>query len=694
MEEERIKKDIDKPTAFLELPNQNFSKKLSEEEILNQKTSFEELGITDPRLQRATEKLNWIRPTLIQAASIPLAMAGRDILAKARTGSGKTGAYALPCIQKLLVAKHHGSLEPGIKILVLVPTRELCEQTTKNFEELMHYCRKEITILQLSTDVSITEQIPRLQEDPDILIATPGRLNDHLKAGNTFISRSLMMLVLDEADLMLSYGYEKNLHSLFQQLPPACHCFLMSATLNDDVERLKKLALHSPAVLQLYEPKAVSKLAQYYITTSVDDKFLILYTMLKLGLIKLPVRTGNVPVPNGKVLLFVNSVDNCFRLKIFLERFSINTALLNPEMPYNTKSNTIEQFNKGFISILIATDSELLEFNEEGKDFDILDKKVLKSERVSKYNRELKDAQKGRKRELKKIMEDTESEFGVARGIDFKGVSTVINFDMPITVSSYVHRIGRTSRTGGLIKGTAISFIESNQTKLLKKIQNFQNRQGTELKEYKFKTDIIEGFRYRVYDVYKAITPTVIKYSRLTEIKNQIIKSKELRNYFSKNPKELQLIKHDSHIQKTRIQEHLEILPNYLNNSLAQDEEALGDFGEEDSIPKKLEKKLEAVEEREKKKLLKQAKKRHTKTLKRKIARKRKNGIIDDKTNEKGNLDSKYDKKGESSKYDKKGKFSKHDKKGGFSKYDKKNRSSGKKSNLSKKSFKVGKKKY
>jgi ATP-dependent RNA helicase DDX56/DBP9 len=189
----------------------------------------------DSRILRAIDKMGYREPTLVQDACIPLALQGKDILAKARTGSGKTDAYLIPIIQKLLV-------KSGLAI-VLVPTKELCLQVEQQAKALLVYC-------------------PNIACTQNILVATPAKLVTMLQAGLDIAA--MHTLVIDEADLILSYGYDQDLNKIMTVIPKIYQCFLMSATLSEDIEKLKKLTLRNPAVLKLQESEEQNSITQYY----------------------------------------------------------------------------------------------------------------------------------------------------------------------------------------------------------------------------------------------------------------------------------------------------------------------------------------------------------------------------------------------------------------------------------------------
>lgn len=330
----------------------------------------------------------------------------------------------------------------------------------------------------------------------------------------------------------------------------------MSATLSPELNSLKNVVLHSPAILKLEEEEedAVEKkgkLMQFYLTLPKKDKNLVIYVFLKLGLLK------------GKGLFFCNSTDGGYRLKLFLEQFSIRSAVLNAELPLRSRLNIIEQFNVGNFDYLIATD--------ESSDAGSSTKKNEEDEEdVSSKRKSRKD-----------------SEYGVARGLDFRHVSFVVNVDFPTSTQSYTHRIGRTARGGA--KGVAFSLVElesAQQSVVLAQVQEDQpgisaTNSHDILKASKqddapaytkqaqpspldFDLNDIEGFRYRVEDVSRAVTRMAIREARAAELRAEILNSDRLQNHFDENPNDLQLLQHDRVSSVSRIQEHLKHVPKYM----------------------------------------------------------------------------------------------------------------------------------
>ncbi|KAJ4880783.1 DEAD-box ATP-dependent RNA helicase 16 [Raphanus sativus] len=228
---------------------------VAEKEEEEKDKSFEEIGL-DPRLIRALTKKGIEKPTPIQQTAIPFILEGKDVVAKAKTGSGKTLAYLLPLLQKLFSDSGSKMKKPAPSAFVLVPSRELCQQVYAEVSSLIELCRVQLKAVQLTSSMPLSDMRNALAGLPEILVTTPACIPKCFAAGvldPAAISDSLEILVLDEADLLLSYGYEDNLRSVTSIVPRCCQCLLMSATTSSDVEKLKKLILHNPVVLTLQE---------------------------------------------------------------------------------------------------------------------------------------------------------------------------------------------------------------------------------------------------------------------------------------------------------------------------------------------------------------------------------------------------------------------------------------------------------
>ncbi|XP_063067713.1 probable ATP-dependent RNA helicase DDX56 [Engraulis encrasicolus] len=505
------------------------------------KLLFHEMGLDD-RLLKAIADLGWAQPTLIQEKAIPLALDGKDLLARARTGSGKTAAYAIPVIQRILTSKQIVR-EQAVRALILVPTKELGQQVQTMVRQLTAFCTRDVRVADISGKADISAQKPILMEKPDVVVGTPSRILAHINAQNLSINSSLEMLVIDEADLVFSFGFEADLKNLLCHLPKIYQAFLMSATLNDDVQALKELVLHNPVTLKLQGSQLPdsSQLQQYSVQCEEEDKFLLIYTLLKLRLVR------------GKTLLFVGSVERSYRLKLFLEQFSIPACVLNSELPVHSRCHIISQFNQGFYDYIIATDEHGLE-----------DPTSLTSSSGKKEEDKGKATQKKKKKGGGRGRQSKDQEYGVSRGIDFQNVANVINFDIPTTVESYIHRVGRTARADN--PGTALTFVSHTELPLLADVESTLTEAETDcaLKPYGFKMEEIEGFRYRCRDAMRSVTKQAVKEARLKEIKQELLNSEKLKTYFEDNPKDLHLLRHDKDIHPAVIKPHLKNVPDYL----------------------------------------------------------------------------------------------------------------------------------
>ncbi|KAI0796043.1 P-loop containing nucleoside triphosphate hydrolase protein [Abortiporus biennis] len=574
---------------------------MPEEQLVDSKATFAQFSnILDSRILRALADLKFARPTLVQTKAIPLALENKDILARARTGSGKTAAYCIPLVQKILNAKSSpSSSDADIQVtraLILVPTKELSEQVTTHLRGLLTYCDKEVSVCNVCSGTTNHLQRTLLSDKPDLVVATPTKALSLLQSKVLSLS-SLESLVIDEADLILSYGHDEDVRQIFSGgfLPKVFQTFLMSATMTEDVEALKGLALRSPVILKLEEDEdEAANLTQYSVRCSEVDKFLLTYVILKLKLIR------------GKCIIFVNDVDRSYRLKLFLEQFSIKSCVLNSELPLNSRYHTVQEFNKGVYDYIIASDEgvgkgeqdsddedeeEAVEKEEdddlmtsqrevevEKDDAEEAETSSLKRKR-SKTSTPHSDPSTSKSKKRKRNGRKNDNEYGVSRGIDFVNVSCVINFDLPSSSRSYTHRIGRTARAGH--SGMSLSFtippeefgknkvvggVESskNDEKVFERIEKDQAARGSKIKEYKFDMKQVEAFRYRMEDALRSVTRSAIKEARVKELKNEIMNSDKLKAHFEDNPNDLEYLKHDKPLHPTRIQSHMKHVPKYL----------------------------------------------------------------------------------------------------------------------------------
>ncbi|KAG0689391.1 ATP-dependent DNA/RNA helicase [Pichia californica] len=531
----------------------------------------------DPRLIQAINKLGFEHPTLIQSQSIKLSLQEKkDIIAKASTGSGKTAAYCIPIIQSILVGKESSNSKNDnnnkIETVILVPTKELAKQVSTFLKDLTIYCGKFIKIVNVNDIINDKLLTTVLNENPEIIVSTPSKLLSILELNSNISLMELKYLVIDEVDLILSYGYDEDLEKLSNYLNLKQHMqvFMMSATLNEDINKFKFKFCNKPAILKLQDLDNQNKrLLQYYIKTNEYDKFLLIYVILKLNLIK------------GKILIFVNNLDRGYKLKLFLQNFGIRSCILNSELPINSRLHILEEFNKNVYNLLIATD-ESNEYDEEEEEEE--EEKIGELEGEEKIEEEENDETKKQQKQNnnnnsknKKKFEDAK-EYSVSRGVDFKNVACVINFDLPTSSKAYIHRVGRTARGGK--NGMSLSFVTiknewgkhkqsslpsaRKDEKILNKIERTQKKLGFQLEPYQFDKKQLDNFRYRMDDSFRSITQTAIREARLKEIKMELMTSEKLKRHFEENPQDLETLRHDKALSKIRSDVNLKRIPDYL----------------------------------------------------------------------------------------------------------------------------------
>jgi ATP-dependent RNA helicase DDX56/DBP9 len=529
------------------------------------KPSFDSFGL-DPRLLQAVAKSQFSTPTPVQAKVIPLALEGKDILAKSKTGSGKTAAYILPTLQSILRCKTAAPQKKSISTLILVPTRELADQVQKAFSAFSAFCAKEVKSLNLTQRVSDAVLHAVLQDSPDIIVSTPSRLMQYFNSGGVSLEH-VSQLVIDEADIVLSYGYEDDMTAISAALPRNVQTFLISATLTPEVDELKTMFCREATVVKIDEKEEKGEgVTQYAVRCAEDEKFLLIFVVFKLRLVR------------GKALIFVADVDRSYRLKLYLEQFGIKSCVLNAELPVNSRLHVVQEFNKGLYDILIAADDQEVlggVVKRRRSTAEVGDEEPEQENEISDEEDQEDSSRPAKKAKLANKQKD----YGVSRGIDFQNVACVINFDLPRTSKSYTHRIGRTARAGkagmalsfvvpkdlyGKHKATSIPSARKDES-VLEKITARQAKKGNEVKPYHFDMAQVDAFRYRMNDALRAVTRAAVHEARAREIKQELIKSEKLRKHFEENPDDLRHLRHDGeHGAVVRHQSHLKHIPDYL----------------------------------------------------------------------------------------------------------------------------------
>jgi ATP-dependent RNA helicase DeaD len=303
---------------------------LEQEEILQ---TFQELSLA-PSLARGLSTMNFTSPTPVQAKAIPIALRGHDLIACAQTGTGKTAAFGVPMVERLLRSKDAIGL-------VLVPTRELAMQVTDVFRQLVFHS-PHLRVVSLIGGVSMQPQLRALKSGYRVLIATPGRLLDHLERGSVELGK-LSILTLDEADRMLDMGFAPQLRRIFGYLPEQRQTLLFSATLPPNIRELGKSLLQDPEEVSVGGvSKPAEKIAQATRFIQGDEKN---STLL-----------DEINQRQGSILIFTRTQRRTDRLARFLESYGVPSGRIHGGRSQGQRNRALEEFRKETTRILVATD--------------------------------------------------------------------------------------------------------------------------------------------------------------------------------------------------------------------------------------------------------------------------------------------------------------------------------------------------
>ena len=301
--------------------------------------TFASLGLIDPLL-RALDALDYKTPTPVQSQAIPAVLKGRDLMAAAQTGTGKTAAFALPLLQRLTL--EGPQVAPNsVRALVLVPTRELAEQVHESFRVYGQHLP--LRTLAAYGGVSINPQMMKLRKGVDVLVATPGRLLD-LYRQNAVRFDQLQTLVLDEADRMLDLGFARELNELFVIVPQRRQTLLFSATFSETIRELARLLLRDPLSIEV-SPRntAAQTVKQWLITVDKKRKSELFCHLLKAR-------------RWGQVLVFVKTRKGVEELVGELQRLGVSADAIHGDKPQPARLRALERFKAGEVQVLVATD--------------------------------------------------------------------------------------------------------------------------------------------------------------------------------------------------------------------------------------------------------------------------------------------------------------------------------------------------
>lgn len=293
-----------------------------------------------PQLKKSLEELGYKKPTDIQFKSIPQILSGQDILAIAQTGTGKTAAFAIPLISMLQENKRFEP-EQNVKAVVMVPTRELALQIEEVFNELGKYT--DVETISLIGGVDIEPQVEKLKAGVDVLIATPGRIQDLVHKGHLNLKK-IDFLVLDEADHMLNKGFYQDIQHLLQFLPRRRQTLFFSATIDENIKDLAYALVSKPVRIQISPKDPVSKNVDHAVVyVAMDDKRFFLERVIKEH-------------PDQKILVFVRTKVRAERVFKAMERVDIQAATLHGDKEQEARFSVLDDFKEGRVKVLIATD--------------------------------------------------------------------------------------------------------------------------------------------------------------------------------------------------------------------------------------------------------------------------------------------------------------------------------------------------
>ena len=303
---------------------------------------FAELPL-DAKLQRAIADQGYTQSTPIQAKAIPIVLAGRDVMGAAQTGTGKTAAFSLPLLQKML-RHENASMSPArhpVRALVLAPTRELADQVAVNVKAYAKHTQLRVACVFGGIDMK--PQTAELKGGVEVLIATPCRLLDHIEAKNCILSQ-VEYVVLDEADRMLDIGFLPDLQRILSYLPKQRQTLLFSATFSPEIKKLASSYLQDPVLVEVARPNATaSTVEQRFYRVEDDDKRRAITQILRERGIK-------------QSIVFVNSKLGAARLARSFERDGLKTSALHGDKSQDERLKALDAFKRGDIELLVATD--------------------------------------------------------------------------------------------------------------------------------------------------------------------------------------------------------------------------------------------------------------------------------------------------------------------------------------------------
>jgi len=356
---------------------------------------FTEFNLSE-ELIAGLKDLQFIEPTPIQVQAIPIVTEGRDLIATAQTGTGKTGAFVIPIMERVLQSNRE-----GIKALILSPTRELASQIDEQIFAIGYHAG--ITSATVVGGSDFSQQAKALKAGVDIIVATPGRLIDQYKVLGIDFSK-LEYFVLDEADRMLDMGFLPDMKKIISWLPEKRQTLLFSATMPNEIQKLAGSIMQNPATVEIERSKP---------SQSVEQRAYRLLSKQKVSLVK---KIFN-DIKWDSCIIFTSTKKGTDELQRLLKSEGIKAASIHGDRTQDERNKALQAFKNGQVPVIVATD-------------------VL------------------------------------ARGIDIKEVSMIINYDVPNNTDDYVHRIGRTGRYDK--SGIAVTFVSKRDSRTFSQIERIK----------------------------------------------------------------------------------------------------------------------------------------------------------------------------------------------------------------------------
>jgi ATP-dependent RNA helicase DDX56/DBP9 len=502
-----------------------------------------------PAVSEAITALGWAAPTDVQRACIPQILKGRDVAVQSDTGSGKTGAFAIPIAQRILSERATGAAkqQAGPTALVLLPSIELTEQTAETINNICRFVKPRVKVENVCER---TGNSPPLTTSSafDVLVSTPASLAKQLRASavEPGVIQALRLMVIDEADLLVSMTSLAVIQAL---LPSTLQTVLVSATLNEGVATMKGQLLRYPTTIKLAEEEvndddgtlvvdnrvagaagSASKLKQFYIVSTDEySNHTIIYTLFRLNLIE------------GKTIIFVDDDEETFKLQHFLEQLGIATVVYDVTMPLNVRLNMLQRFQKNSSGTLICTDNTL-----------------ESAERVQ-------------------FGGDDDKESGLNRGIDFSRVNNVLQFNgmahaTATNFASYTHRVGRTARAGQA--GTAITIFTLAQARLVTgPLRMYLKGRDEQIRPFKkLNRSDAAKLQYRADTALANVTRTAARKLRVATVASEMAKSTYLSTHLNQQDSDVLRGIVARVNGKVKVDKALSAVPKYMKMSEQADD--------------------------------------------------------------------------------------------------------------------------